>query len=217
MTVRRVITRSKKTFRVKFPSKKNKCMVQCESILESKTALLLEISPHVKKYVAQPSVEIYYDEKAQPRKYIPDFRATLLDDSTIDIEVKPKSKLYRPDIKGKYEAIARRYEEQGRRFRILTEDNVAHEPLHSNLKKLNYHRKLRMQSESCKKYMHMLATQEFCTISDAAKLLGGESHVYDMIAMGVLSVDISTPLKLTSEIRIADLTKGVDENDPFRL
>lgn len=147
MAVRKVITRSKKTFRVKFPSLKNNCMVHCESILEAKAALFLEIAPRVTAYIAQPSIEIYYDEKSQPHKYFPDFRATILDDLMVDIEVKPKSKLLRADVKGKLEAIACRYVEQDRLFRVLTDEHVAHEPFFTNLKKIKYFRKQVLRRE----------------------------------------------------------------------
>ena len=217
MSVRKVITRSKKSFRVKFPSKKNQCTVHCESILEACAALFLEIAPQVKSYVAQPSVEIFYDELSNPHRYFPDFHVVLIDDSELDIEVKPKSELCKPDIKRKLEAIAQRYYELGRHFRILTDEVLKAEPFHTNLKKLKYHRKMDQKSELFQKFEIKLTTQKFHTIADLTKILGGESYAYDLIAAGLLSIDFEVPIQLTSKVWILNNDKGGQENDPFRL
>lgn len=216
MAIRKVITRSKKTFRVKFPSLKNNCMIYCESILESNAALFLEISPYVKSYIAQPREEIYYDSNAEPRRYFPDFEATLLDDSVIDIEVKPKASLRRPDVKGKLEAIAHRYQEHGRRFRILTEDHVRYEPLHSNLRLLAYHRRAAIKSKELERFQEKLSQSKFSTVADATAILKYKKHVFDLIALGFLGADLNRVLGPKSLIWIRDNSKG-GENDPLRI
>ncbi len=216
MTVRKVITRSKKTFRVKFPSLKNNCMVYCESILESHCALLFEISPHVKTYIAQPSIENYYCELGLSHKYFPDFKVVFEDDSELDVEVKPKSKLLRLAVNKKLEAIAKRYKETGRRFRILTEEAIQPEPFHSNLKKLKYHRKLKKGSDQYKKYKYLLETKIFSTVAQAGQILGGENFVFDFIASGFLATEWNKALGSTSKVWIRSITSG-DENDPFRI
>ena len=217
MAVRKAITRSKKTFRKKFPSKKNKCMVHCESILESKAALYFEISPYVKSYIAQPSREIYYDKDFEPRIYFPDFNVVLLDDSELDVEVKPKSKLYRPDIKEKFEAIIHRYQEQDRLFKILTDEVLLCEPFHSNLQKLRYHRRMDQKSDLFLKIAEQLSQRDFSTLQDVSKIIGYEHHAYDLIAMGYLGTDFRKPLQLTNQVWLNNNLISEGENDPFLL
>ena len=216
MTARKVITRSKKTFRAKFPSRKNNCMIHCESILEADTARLLEISYFVKNFRAQPSEEIYYDNEGNPRTYYPDFEAILMDDTVLHIEVKPSSKLCRPDIKGKLEAIARRYEEQGRRFRVITEKSVQSEPLLSNLKLILYHLRAPITGKNLNRLMGSLARHRFSTVAQAAAILGKESLVYALIGAGHLAADFNQELNMTSSIWIRNSTNG-GENDPLRI
>lgn len=216
MTVRKVITRSKKTFRVKFPSKKNKCMIHCESILERDAALYLEMSHQVKSYKAQPSVETYYDNELVARLYFPDFEAILTDDSSVHIEVKPSSKLSRPDLKGKLEAIFRRYQEQGRRFRILTEKDVRSEPLHSNLKLLAYHTREQINAQKFEALKQVLKQLTSITIAKAAAIIGEEKDVYSLIASGYLATNLNQPINQSSLIWIRNHLQG-DENDSIRL
>lgn len=217
MTARKAITRSKKTFRKKFPSKKNQCMVHCESILESKAALYFEISPYVKSYVAQPSREIYYDKDYEPKIYFPDFNVVLFDDSELDVEVKPKSKLYRPDLKRKFEAIIHRYQEQDRRFRILTDEVLLSEPFHSNLQILRYHRRMDQKSDLFLEFAEKLSNREFSTLKDVSRIIGYEHHAYDLLAMGHLGTDFKRPLLLTNQVWLNNNQMQEDENDPFLL
>jgi TnsA endonuclease N terminal len=150
-------------------------MIHCESILEADAARLFEISYFVKSYRSQPSQETYYDNEGNPRTYYPDFEVTLWDDSLLDVEVKPASKLYKPEIKGKFEAIVRRYQEQSRRFRILTEDNVRSEPLGSNLKLLAYCLHVPVHIEKLKALKQRLAESKAITLAQATEILGQES------------------------------------------
>ncbi len=53
--------------------------------------------------------------------------------------MKPHGKFRDPATKEKYARIAARYEEMGRRFRVMTDLDVSSEPLFTTLKILNYH------------------------------------------------------------------------------
>lgn len=210
MTVRKAITRSKQTFRVKFPSLKNNCMIHCESILEADTARFLEVSPHVIRYAAQPSVEVYYDKDGEPRKYYPDFRAVLTDESEIDIEVKPDRKLNNPLVKGKLERVIHRYEELGRKFRIFTDRHVRADPLCGNLQLILRHSRTPICASRLSELKRQIKRSVFETVADAASILGGEQHVYRLISVGVLAVDFNQPICLESLVWIRELG---DEND----
>lgn len=205
MTVRKAITRSKQTFRVKFPSRKNNCMIHCESILEADTARYLEISPHVKSYKAQPALEIYYDKEGEPRRYYPDFRVVLNDDSEVDIEAKPAEKLNVPIVKAKLEGVIRRYAELGRRFRLFTDQHVRSEPLYSNLQLIQRHSRTPTHQSTLKTLKRLLNQATFKTVAEVATVLGGEQHVYRLIAVGYLGIDFNQPISHDSLVWICEL------------
>lgn len=214
MTVRKAITRSKQTFRVKFPSRKNNCMIHCESILEADTARYFEISPYVKSYEAQPALEIYYDKEGEPRRYYPDFRVVLNDDSEVDIEAKPAERLNDPIVKTKLEGVFRRYTELGRRFRIFTDQHVRSEPLYSNLQLIQRHSRTPVDHATLMSLKRLLKRATFKTIADVAAVLGGEQHVYRLIGVGHLEVDFNQPIGHGSRVWVRG-TGG--ENDSLRI
>lgn len=194
MSVRQVMSRSQKTMRVKFPSQKNNRMIFCESLLERDVARWLELSPQVTSFCEQPSLEIYYDDEGNARKYIPDFEVNFSDDSVLHIEVKPASKLKRNDVSKKYELIARRYEELGRRFRIITDDQVRCEPLHGNLKLLFLHSRCPIKKDDLERMLGRLTIKSISTVADAARSIGGENHVYRLLALGFLDTDFQNSI-----------------------
>jgi hypothetical protein len=210
MAVRKAITRSKKTFRPKVPSRKNSQMTHCESLLEGAGARFLEISPFVKSYMAQAAEEIYYDANGEPRSYFVDFRVVLTNEEVVDVEMKPHSKLLNPAIKGKYEQIAAHYAEKGRRFRMLTDLDVCVEPLFSNLKILSYHRVGKAPEKDLSKHQRMLSSSSFTTIKEAAEIVGGVGNVYRQIASGYLAIYFHNPLSPSSRVWIRQEGDGHD-------
>ena len=214
MTARKAITRSKQTFRVKFPSLKNNCMIHCESILEADTARYLEISPLVERYEAQPGLEIYYDTDGKPRRYYPDFRAYLTDGLEVDIEAKPEEKLNDPVIKAKLEGVSRRYAELGRLFRIFTDRHVRCEPLYSNLQLVQRHSRTPIHHAKLKELKGQANRANFRTVVEAAAVLGGEQHVHRLISVGHLGVDFNQHISPDSLVWVRG-TGG--ENDSLRV
>ncbi len=170
MAVRKAITRSKKTFRPKVPSSKNARMTHGESMLEGAGARFLEISPFVKSYLGQAAKEIYYDANGEPHSYFVDFRVTLTNDEYVDIEMKPHGKFRDPAIKEKYARIAARYEEMGRRFRIMTDLDVCLEPMYTTLKILNYHWVGKAPTQHLGKHARKLSSSAFATVLAAIEL-----------------------------------------------
>lgn len=211
MAVRKAITRSKQTFRVKFPSLKNNRMIHCESILEADTARYLELSPHVERYEAQPTVETYYDKNGDPHRYYPDFRVVLCDGSEVDVEAKPEKKLNAPIVKAKLEAVIRRYAELGRRFRIFTDRHVRCEPLYSNLQLIQRHSRTPIHQSMLNDLKRLLKQAAFRSIAEAAAVLGGEQHVYRLIAVGHLEVDFNQQISQNSLVWLRG-TGGEDDS-----
>lgn len=214
MAVRKAITRSKKTFRPKVPSSKNSRMTHGESMLEGAGARYLEISPFVKSYFGQAAKEIYYDANGEPHPYFVDFRVTLTNDEEVDIEMKPHGKFRDPAIKEKYARIAARYEEIGRRFRVMTDLDVSSEPLFTTLKILNYHWVGKATTQQIGKHARKLTSSAFTTIGEAAEIIGSVQNVYRQIASGFLAIDFQQPLSPSSSVWIR---KEGDGNDSLRV
>lgn len=202
MAVRKAITRSKKTFRPKVPSRKNARMMHGEALGEGSGNRLLEISPMVVSYENQAAKEIYYDEAGNPRPYIVDTRAILWDEEVVDIEFKPADKLLNPKTRRKYELVARHYREQGRRFRMMTDSDYGKEPLHTNLRLLNYHRTKCTPGFDSGKFLGHLKAKEFSTVLEAAEFFSGVANVYRLIAIGGLAIDFDQPLVPESKVWI---------------
>ena len=127
MRVRRVVTRRGRHIRGYFPSKKMQRMVAWESQLERDALLLLELSPGVVSYQEQPEQLSYWDGEVI-RSYVPDFWVLLQDEHSLFIEIKPLSELLRPTVREKYTQIAQQLQAQGRDYRLLTEQEIRHEP-----------------------------------------------------------------------------------------
>lgn len=107
MAVRKVVTRSGHGVRGYFPSRKMMRMVAWESQLERDAIMLLEFSLEVVGFREQP-VRVYFDQDGERHQYIPDFEVDLADGRILHVEVKPESKLRKPDIARRFAATIRK-------------------------------------------------------------------------------------------------------------
>lgn len=200
MRVRKVVTRSGKRFRGKFPSSKLDGMVQWESLIERDAILLFEFHPLVLSYQEQPSKEVYYDDDGWQRVCYPDFLLRFVGSHELLVEVKPHRKLARPSVRLKLDQIARHFEQQGRPYRVLTEVEVRRQPLHDNLKLLR-----NAQQQCCnRRDLQEMATsidknQRHSLQSLSAKL-GSESAALYLIACGALRTDLEQPISPESVV-----------------
>lgn len=202
MATRNVITRSRKTMRVKFPSRKNNCMVFCESLLERDVVRWLELSPNVVSYREQPVKVSYYDQLGNHKEYVPDFEVIFDDESQLHIEVKPANKLKNKALQQKYLMIAQRYEELGLNFQIITDEYVRAEPLLSNLQMLAYHSRRNVDSNSLDDIIQKFRSITECTMKEAVTLTGDENTIYWLIGRGYLKADLNQPLNQSSMVRL---------------
>lgn len=215
MRVRKVVTRSGKRFRGKFPSRKLGRMVQWESLLERDAILALEYLHEVATYQEQPSIEIYYDGGDQPRRYVPDFRAVFGDGRELLIEIKPEARVATKEISEKLGAIAKRFEEQGRHYRVLTENDIRREPFFGNLRRLHSSGR-RLKRASCTDALvERLGDGPVWTIAEAAEQIGGIEDVLRLVAAGRLRIDLQAPIVATSLVWLADAEGG--RNGSFLL
>lgn len=198
MVTRKVVTRSGRGIRGYFPSRKMRCMVPWESLLERDAILLFEFSPGVQSYRAQPEL-ILYTHGDETRRYFPDFEISTASGINVQIEVKTSTQLTKPKLAEKYRAIAGHYQFAGRQFRILTELEIRREPLHANLKMLMRH--YRQDGE--------LAS----SLSQATKFLQKEARllqdmeleaeiVWRLLAHGHLRCDLAEPIAASTLISL---------------
>lgn len=136
MKSRKVVTRTGRGFRSYVPSYKLGRMVDAESILEGDAITLIEFSRGVVSFQEQPEL-VFYEFKGEIKRYFPDFEVVLRSGEIIHIEVKPRSKLESLDLRERLTAVAQHYERIGRKFRILTDDQIRKSPaLLANLRYL---------------------------------------------------------------------------------
>ena len=200
MRARRVITRSGRGIRGKFPSRKLQKQVHWESPLERDAVLQFEMHPLIATYQEQPSEEAYYDECGSARVCYPDFLLRLIDGSQVWVEVKRKVDLSRTKIKRKLELIALRFAEQGRAYRILSEDNIHREPLHTNLEELWKATKAVRIDTSVHSVVNGLSNHRLYTTAELSVLLGDEQMVLAFIAQGRLRTNLELQLSPTSKV-----------------
>ena len=214
MPVRKVVTRSGKKFRGRFPSRKNAVSIAWESLEEKDAIVYLEYSSSVVSYEEQPSEETYYVDGV-PHSYFPDFRARLVNEQVVDIEVKPSRKLRKKELKEKYGRIASMYKRAGRNFRILTERDYRAQPLHSNLKRVHRASKLIWCEADVAILLARLGSGPRWTLEQAGRLVGNVERVLALVAWRALCIDLRSPIGSQTQVWLPQQTGGV--NDPVQL
>ena len=198
MRARKVITRSGRGIRGKFPSKKMDKVVHWESLLERDAIMLFEMHPLVVSYQEQPSEEIYYDTSGQARSCYPDFLLRLTHGGQILVEIKRNIDLKRTSVTEKLQLIALRFAEQERPYRILSETQIHREPLRSNLQDLWEARRIAcIGAEAAAAIDALGVTQQF-TLKELTALIGNKQLVLAAIAGGRLRTDLEQPLSPAS-------------------
>jgi len=189
MLSRKVITRSGRHFRGRYPSRKLGRMVEFESLIERDVILLLEFSRGVQSYQEQP-VRIVYSDGQAMREYYPDFEAQLASDPRVHIEVKPSEKLHSPKIATKLQQIATHYaQHRDEHFRVITELEARQEPLHSNLKMLSPLRAKPVTS------LYTLSMRIHGEPWHALEASIGRDVLLKQVALGNLVCDLTRPLQ----------------------
>jgi hypothetical protein len=183
-------------------------MVHFESTLERDAILLLEYNPLIVSYQEQPSVEIYYDARHKARKYIPDFDAQLVGGGTLTIEVKSASQLLRRKVKVKLEAIALRFKETGRVFRVLHESDIRRQPRFDNLQLLHDATKSRSQQDDVHALSAAFEGSSLRSFGELSAALGGDAPVLRQIASGHLRTDLDRSLQASTPVWRATNTEA---------
>lgn len=95
---RKVVTRSAPRSTSKVPSRKNNCMIHCESTIEVDAAIEFESHALVNSYFAQPAIITYLDETNMIRKHFPDFLVILENGNRLLVEVKGDDEAIDPEV-----------------------------------------------------------------------------------------------------------------------
>lgn len=120
---RKVITRSGRKFRGKFPSRKLGRMVHFESLLERDAIAILEAAADIASYQEQPR-RVEYSDGEVIREYFPDFQAVAVTGEVVDVEVKSSAQFHRNAIKKKFSAIWAHYWARGELLAVVTEHDL---------------------------------------------------------------------------------------------
>ncbi len=200
MGVRKVVTRSGRSIRGYFPSRKMKAMVPWESTLERDAILLLEFSPEVVRYRAQP-VRTTFTMNGTSKYCVPDFEAEFADGLVSHIEVKPSKKLENPEIADRYAAIKRHYEKNTDIwYQILTERELRKKTRLKNLRRLAYHLPKIQDEQDLLDAIQQLVLLPARTVGGAAFVLGDMKIVLRLLAAGFITCNLDTPITITTEI-----------------
>ncbi len=208
------------------PFPKGRRSIRCQGQIEAATAVILANCPLVTAIQEQPfQIRYAWREKksgleiqlldqhnaAQPSApwrcsyIVPDFLVTMIDGRRHLVEVKPSSKLVRPDVQRKL-SVARRYtEQQGWTFHVVTEVELRRGSLISNLRLLSRYRRL-ITEPAVLKMVEESVTAGATTFADAlhqsstsANKTNIRTALLHLIASGKLDVDLlSEPISETT-------------------
>ena len=200
--------------------------IRCQGQLEAATAVILANYPLLETIQEQP-LQIWYawletesgleiqllDQQRVARPsapwrcsyIVPDFLVTMTDGRRHLVEVKPSSKLVRPDVQRKL-SVARRYaEKQGWKFHVVTEVELRRGSLISNLRLLSRYRRL-IAEPAVLAFVEESVTAGASTLGDVLHQSATSANKTDvrtallhLIASGRLDVDLlSEPISETS-------------------
>jgi len=199
--VRKVVTRTGRSMRSKFPSLKMAKMIGCESRLEADAALLFEWTPEILRYYPQPC-HVYPSDGVNTFRYTPDFLLEFVDGRTAYVEVKPQNKLANPTLRQRLTDIDRYFRRSERTFHILTEITVRDAILKNNVRRLQYHaRHLPKNIEFMETY-HRLVVRTDLTFGEVQSAFDDPRDAYRLLSNRWLAFDIELPLRSDTPLHV---------------
>lgn len=212
--VRRVVTRSGRGIRGKFPSRKLGQMIEWESVLEADAIRLFEFNVGVASYHPQPSEEVYHDASGAARKFVPDFNVMWVHGGSVFMEVKSDADAAYPPTKRLLGFKAMSMQTQGKGYRILTPSQIRLQPRFDNLKLLERHARSPLNAEEAQ-LLQSISRDKSYRIRDLAPPLGGEDVVFRALASGALRTDLNAPLNQESQVWHPDYREAGDGSFPI--
>lgn len=191
--VRKVVTRTGRSMRGKFPSLKMGRSIGCESRLEADAALLFEWTPEILRYHAQPCHE-YPTDGINTFRYTPDFLLEMVGGAKIYVEIKPAKKLGNPTLRQRLTNIENHFRRSDRSFQIFTEITLHNGVINHNVRKLQYHaRRLPESIEFWETYQRLIR-REYLTFGAVQQAFADPRHPYQLLSNRWLAFDIELPL-----------------------
>lgn len=197
--VRRVITRSGRGIRGRYPSRKMGRMVSWESMHELNAIRLFEFNPAVAAYLEQPCTEIYYDEHGKLREFTPDFRVDWVSGECMWVEVKTDDYVAYPPTQKKLAQIAMRMQALNKHYRILKSSEIVQEPRFKNILALESHSRVELKAESIMA-IDSLDRRKLYTVEEMAVQIGGLEAVLTALAKNRLRSDLSQQITDQSQV-----------------
>ncbi|MBI6945390.1 TnsA endonuclease N-terminal domain-containing protein [Pseudomonas koreensis] len=199
MAVRKVVTRRSWHFRGYFPSLKNGQSVAFESILESGFFRLLELSPQVRRYKAQPVRESFVIGN-QLAQYVPDVEVELVDGSRVWVEIKPAQHCKNHATAARLSAAKAHFAADGRRFEVVTDEVIWAEPRCKSVLEILYHRRgTFVGTPPLPDLLSRIKADKPQTIADLC-LVAGEAQAWRLLGLGLIGVDLEKSLSSQSSI-----------------
>ena len=177
-------------------------------MLERDAIFHFEYHPLVLSYQEQPSIEIYYDQSGHQHKYFPDFCVTFRDGSELHVEIKPKCDLETAVVRNKLQAVAQRFAEQGRGFRVMDEDTIRRQPLLENLQALHRSSKRAAGTHTDLELVKTLSGGPCWKLAQLSDQLQGIHKVLRLVQSNHLQIDLEQPLSDDSDVWSPEMQGG---------
>ena len=186
----------------KFPSIKNGRMVWWESQLERDFLYLLEIDPDVISYEAQP-LKMEYFMEGKIHRYTPDVRVIRTDRKQI-VEVKDEAKSKKEEYVQLFRRVGPICQKEGYEFIVVTDREIRIQPRLDNVKMIYKYAKTPVTTKHQILLYAIFGERETLTLEEVIKGFASKGEraatVYALIFGGILSVDLSRPLNIGSEV-----------------
>jgi len=198
---RRVVTgRRTGAFTGTFPSRKMGQLVAFESLLEADLIALLEVSPDVLRFHAQPETIRWREPTGRLRRYTPDFLVETAREGRVYREVKPRRRLLKdPTLGGRRARIVAECAERGGQFEVWTEVEIRAEPRAANVRAILAAGRSARDKLAEAVIMRALYHLGRTTLDELARETGFRLErlvltVHQLTALGVIGVDLDRAL-----------------------
>jgi TnsA endonuclease N terminal len=190
---REPVTRSRGLVRGQFPSTKMKRMIAWESQLEQKACYHFEYSPAVVVFREQPETLCFPYQKGMC-EYTPDFQLTLFDSEIWYVEVKPLSKLFKPDILERLQLAHQFLADKGYNFIVITDEELNYPTRIRNFSILRPYLRFEIPHYILQQAIVWLARSSDPTLEALSQLLDSKSTAFALLAQLYIRFDLEKPL-----------------------
>lgn len=196
---REPVTRSRMTYRGRFPSFKMGRMVDWESQLERRACYRFEFSPAVITFHEQPE-PIRFFLGDQYIKYTPDFELTLENGDSWVVEVKPLQRLQKPDLLQRLTTASDMYSKNGKKFVVITDEELLEPALEANLVRLRRFQSIEIDESLIEHAIACLRNLDSPTINDVHELYGDDKTAFVLLSRHIINANLHLPLHAHSTI-----------------